>query len=1113
MRPLLKLICLAVTLLLSTGNIFLLNAQEKTVSIHAQNVPISEVLDEIEKQTGYMFVYNSNEIDLERRINADIQNGTMAAVLKAVLEGTDITYAQHGQNIMLMLKKDSAQTGTSLNPVRGTVMDTDGNPIIGAGVVIKGTTTGAVTDLDGRFSFQGGESGTLTVSYIGYKDEEVQYTNKRELFIVMKEDSELLDEVVVVGFGTQKKESVIGAIQSVKAADLMTPSTNLTSTFAGRIAGIVSVQSSGEPGADGANFWIRGVSTFASGSAQNALILIDGTEASTYDLNSLAPETIESFSVLKDATATALYGSRGANGVLLITTKSGNIGKPRINVRVESKMSMPTQVPELADGVQFMTMFNEAIEARTPGATPQFTQAQIEGTRAGANPYLYPNVNWYDAIFKDVTWNQSANINVSGGSKDTDYFVSATFNNDTGLINETPENELKNNIHNIRYSFQSNVNTKITPTTRLGVKLNVQIQDYKGPGSSTDYIFERVMWAQPVYFPIKYPQIPGTNYIAWGNRSGGPQNNRYPNPYAELASSIREMFRITTMATVNLDQDLRFITPGLSFKGLFSMKHFANTEITRSNVPYYFEVDPATVDYVNGTYDLKAVNNDGNNAYSFSRSTTGDRLFNFNFSLNYQRLFKGKHDVSAQLIYLQRGIYSSNPGSYNTSLGERNQGISGRFTYDFDKRYFVELNFGYNGSDNFNDGHRFGFFPSYAAGYIISNEKFFEPLKKVVSLLKIRGSYGLVGNSYSDVRFPGYTTVNMNGGKYAFGESMTGTNAGAIITKYGNENATWEIAKKTDIGLELGLFDNKVLLIADYFYEDRDNILMTRRTLSPTIGIGNANPVANIGRVKNQGIDMSLEYNHAISKDLVLSVKGNLTYAVNEVLEKDEPHYAWDYQYEKGGPMNRIGPAYVALGLFKDQEDVDSSPSQSAIMPNVMPGDIKYADLNNDGVINEYDRTYIGNPTIPQLVYGFGASVQYKNWDFSIFFQGIDKVSIYMQDIYPFGTYHKNVLGFVADSYWSESDPDPNATFPRLAHTVGFENNQQLSTYWLRNGAFLRLKNAEIGYTYKFMRAYLSGSNLLTFSAFKYWDPEIGGGNGLSYPLQRVVSLGLQFKF
>lgn len=1112
MRFLFNLFCLTAALLWG-GSLFPLNAQEKTISIQAQDVPLSEVLNEIEEQTGYMFVYNAGEIDADRTVSVNIHEMTLAKALEAVFESTGITYAQRGLNIMLVNKRAPQEASEETAPVRGTVMDTNGEPIIGAGVMIKGTTTGAETDLDGRFSFQGGESGTLVVSYIGYKDEEVQYTNKREMFIVMKEDTELLDEVVVVGFGTQKKESVIGAIQSVKASDLISPSTNLTSTFAGRIAGIVSVQTSGEPGADGANFWIRGVSTFASGSAQNALILIDGTEASTYDLNSLAPETIESFSVLKDATATALYGSRGANGVLLITTKSGNIGKPRINVRVESKMSMPTQIPELADGVTYMEMFNEAIQSRTPGTTPQFSSEKIEGTRAGGNPYLFPDNNWYDIIFKDITWNQSANINVSGGSKDTDYFVSATFNNDTGLINETPENELKNNIHNIRYSFQANVNTKITRTTKLGVKLNVQIQDYKGPGSSTDYIFERVMWAQPVYFPVKFPQIPGTNYTAWGNRSGGPQLNRYPNPYAELASGIKEMFRITTMATVNLDQDLRFITPGLSFKGLFSMKHFANTEITRSNTPYYFEIDPATVDYENGTYDLKAVNNDGTNAYSFSRSNTGDRLFNFNFSLNYQRVFKEKHDVSAQLIYLQRGIYSNNPSSYNASLGELNQGIAGRVTYDFDKRYFVELNFGYNGSDNFNDGHRFGFFPSYAAGYIISNEKYFERLKNVISLLKIRGSYGLVGNAYSDVRFPGYTTVNMNGGRYAFGESMTSTNAGAIITKYGNENATWEIAKKTDIGLELGLFDNKLLLIADWFYEDRDNILMTRRTLSPTIGIGNANPVANIGRVKNQGVDMSLEYNHAINKDLVLSVKGNFTYAVNEVIEKDEPHYTWAYQYEKGGPMNRIGPAYVALGLFKDEEDIAGSPDQSSIMPNVLPGDIKYADLNKDGTVNEYDRTYIGNPTIPQIVYGVGASLQYRNWDFSIFFQGAGKVSIYMQDIDPFGTYHKNVLGFVADSYWSESNQDPDATYPRLAHTTGFENNQQLSTFWLRDGSFLRLKNAEIGYTFKFMRAYLSGTNLLTFSPFKYWDPEIGGGNGLSYPLQRVVSLGLQFKF
>lgn len=491
--------------------------------------------------------------------------------------------------------------------------------------------------------------------------------------------------------------------------------------------------------------------------------------------------------------------------------------------------------------------------------------------------------------------------------------------------------------------------------------------------------------------------------------------------------------------------------------------------------------------------------------------------FNFNVSLDYQRKFADLHDISAQLIYLQRGVYSSNPANYNSSLGELNQGMAGRFTYDFDKRYFFEFNFGYNGSDNFAKGKRFGFFPSYALGYIISNEDFFAPLNKTISLLKLRGSYGTVGNSNSSVRFPGYTNVNMNGAGYAFGEDFKATEAGAIITTYGNENATWEVAKKANVGIELGLFDQKFLLIADYFHENRDKILMTRQTISPTIGIGDANPVANVGKVTNRGVDMSLEYNHAFSKDIVLSVKGNFTYAVNKILEKDEPHYPFSYQYERGGALNRVGPAYIALGLFKDEEDIKNSPSQEAIMPNIKPGDIKYQDLNEDGVVNEYDRTYIGNPYIPQIVYGFGASFQYKNWDFSVFFQGAGKVSIYLDDIHPFDIYHKNVLKFVADDYWSASNPNPNAKYPRLAHNVDNTNTYQKSTFWLRDGSFLRLKNAEIGYSYKFMRAYIAGSNLLTFTGFKYWDPEIGGGsnsgNGLVYPLQRVFNLGVQFNF
>lgn len=1092
------------------------------MSISMKNVTVENILNRIEEISSYHFLYNKQQVNVVRKINVDVKNQSIQQVLNLLFEGSDVEYSINNRQIVLSKVSSKQQTpANSGHLLTGVVVDENGEAIIGANVTIKGEKIGVVTDADGRFTLTVPDNGILVISYIGYLTQETKYGNKKSITIVMKENNKALDEVVVVGFGQQKKESVIGAIQGMKPADMRLPTSNLTTTFAGRIAGVISVQKTGEPGADGANFWIRGVGTFAS--AQNPLILIDGTEASNYDLNALAPEVIESFSVLKDATATALYGSRGANGVLLITTKSGQTDrKPSINIRLEGRMSMPTQIPELADGVTYMKMFNEAKLTRNPLDSPQFTDKQIQGTLEGGDPYLYPNVNWYNTIFKDVTYNQAANINVSGGTKNMDYFVSATFNNDMGLLNEAKENPFENNIQNLGYSFQANVNTNITNTTRMGIKLNVHIQDYKGPHNDINYIFGRVMNAQPTYFPVKFPQKTGTDYIAWGNKSGGAQLNRYPNPYAELASGIDEMFRITTMASFTLDQDLKFLTQGLSLKGLFSLKHFASTTTARYNIPYYFEVDPNAdlSGYLSGQapLDLKPINNDGTNAVTASNSFTGDRLLNMNLSINYQRKFVGLHDISAQLIYLQRGVYKSNPASnsYNDALGELNQGFAGRFTYDFDKRYFFEFNFGYNGSDNFVKGKRFGFFPSYALGYILSNEKYFEPLTSVVSLLKLRGSYGIVGNAYSPVRFPGYTNVQMNGGSYAFGEQFE-KYSGAIISTYGNENATWETAKKTNIGIELGLFDQKLLLIADWFYENRDNIIMKRRTISPTIGIGNANPYANIGRVTNKGIDMSLEYNHVFNRDVVLSVKGNFTYAHNKVMERDEPNYPFDYQFEKGGPLNRVGPAFIADGLFKDEADIKNSPDQSAVMENIKPGDIKYKDLNGDKVIDNYDRTYIGNPYIPQIIYGIGGSLKYKKWDFSVFFQGAAKVSIYLDDIHPFGVYHKNVLKFIADDYWSESNPNPNAAYPRLAHNTDYNNTTAVSSFWLRSGAFLRLKNAEIGYSHKFFRVYASGTNLLTFTGFNYWDPEIGGGtnkgNGLVYPLQRVINLGLQFNF
>ena len=382
-----------------------------------------------------------------------------------------------------------------------------------------------------------------------------------------------------------------------------------------------------------------------------------------------------------------------------------------------------------------------------------------------------------------------------------------------------------------------------------------------------------------------------------------------------------------------------------------------------------------------------------------------------------------------------------------------------------------------------------------------------------------------MGNSFTSERFQGYTHLTMDGKSYSFGPAFNSSMKGAVITRYGNPYATWETSLKKNIGLEIGLFDNRFLLIADFFRENRERILLTRQTVPATVGMGSATPFANMGKTRNQGVDLSLEYNHVFNPDFLLTFKGTFTYAKNTLIFRDEPDYEWDYQYERGGPMNRIGPAYVALGLFKDQDDIDSSPDQSAVMANVRPGDIKYKDLNGDKKIDQYDRTYIGDPYIPQIVYGFGLSAKYKRWDFSVYFQGVSKVSIYMNDIHPFGVYHKNVLGFVAKDYWSESNPNPAAAYPRLSHTDGRDNTEVLSSYWLRDGAFLRLKNLEIGYSFKWMRVYLSGANLLTFSPFKHWDPELGGydnkpesssanrGNGLRYPLQKIVNIGAQFNF
>lgn len=1110
------------TLITLPSDLFAAETFEQTnLSLQVENKTIKEVLGYIESNSEFVFLYSKElAMQLNKRVSVSVNNKKITELLTEALKNTGLTYKISERQITIVKAGISAseaitQQGNKVK-VTGRVFDETGEPVPGASIFMKGDqSTGTITDLDGNFTITVPENSTLVASFIGYLQSEIALKGKKDIVFRLATDSKQLEEVVVVGFGTQKKASVVGAVQTMKPAELRVPSSSLSNSFGGRIAGVISMQRSGEPGADGANFWIRGASTF-SGST-TPLIFIDGVEVSSADMNAIPSEAIENFSILKDASATALYGARGANGVVLITTRTGKeMDKPRISVRIDNTFTAPTRSLQMADAVTNMRLKNEAILTRNPKGTPAFTEDKILGTMEGRNQYVYPNVDWSDYMFKDFSMNQSANLNVIGGTKKIDYFISASIANDNGMLKKDPNNKFDNNIQNLRYSFQSNVGAWLTSSTKVNVRINSQIVNYQGPSTGMDDLYRYVMEAPNMYFTPIYPNINNEDHIVFGNKSGGPiasgSSSIYRNPYAIMVQGNSNQASYTINTAFELEQKLDFLTKGLTFKGLVSFKNWSKTTVTRNFTPFYYELqNPEQQPDGSYAYDYLSINK-GQNALSTSTGTTGDRLINIQATLNYQRTFVDRHDVSAMLVYLQREYNLNNPeNDYYKTLPQRNQGVAGRLTYALDGKYLAEFNFGYNGSENFEKGSRYGFFPSMAVGYLISNEAFFEPLSRVISNLKIRGSYGLVGNSeIGSGRFPYLTKVNLGGAGFTFGNQWQTSASGAIITTYGGEGVTWEIGKKINIGMDLGLF-NKLNINLDIFREDREDIFLRRNTIPAESGItSDLRPYGNLGKVRNEGVDLSMDYNHNVNKNFTISAKGTLTYAKNQYVAIDEPDYEFAYMSQVGHPLNQY-KGYVAMGLFKDQADIDNSPQQ-ILTGVVQPGDIKYADLNNDGKIDGNDQTYIGNPEMPQISYGFGLSMQYKRWDASLFFQGVGKRDIMLSGIHPFAGDSYGIMQFVGDDRWTEENPNPNATYPRLTNGINGNNNPN-STYYLRDGSYIRLKNVEFGYTYKFLRAYLSGQNLLTFSKFKLWDPELYTQNGLKYPTQIMGSIGLQLTF
>jgi len=1096
-----------------------LNAQ--TVTKAFRSVPLKTVLEEVERQTGYSILFENEDVDVSRPVTATFKDATLQTVLDTVLDKSLRYTVKGGGKLVTISRRSPVSAPKAPNgelTVAGTVISSaDNQPIVGANIYVEGTNVGTTTDAGGNYKLTVPASAkTVTVSFLGYDTKKISVRDIH-LFklITLADASNKLEDVVVVGFGVQKKESLVGAVQSVKPSDLQTSSSNLSTSFSGKIAGVIAVQKSGEPGADGANFWIRGISTFGSG--QSPLLILDGVEITNQMLNNIPPETIESFSVLKDATATALYGSRGANGVMIITTKNGRDSeKMTINLRAEFGASAPTRVPKVADGITYMETFNEARTTR--GETPYYSNEKIMGTKLGLDPYVYPNVDWYDMLFKDCTFNQNFNFNMTGGAKKIDYFLNASVYNENGIMRKPEASKFDTNINAQKYLFQANVSADATKTTRVSLKMNTQLHYRHAPIQRVSDLFAYAMTGMPCEFPATLPGEESDTFVRFGTNNAW-NSGFFTNPYAQLCRGYGDQFRGHFTSALTVNQNLDFITKGLSATGMATFYNRVYSAVYRSFTPFMYQLTDYNIDEAGNYSYTSNSTNTGTTYLGTTRGKDGYRELAFQAKIDYARTF-GKHDVGATIVYMQkeRNMNISDEQEY-AALPYRQQGLAGRVTYGFDKRYLFEANFGYNGSENFAAGKRFGFFPSVAVGWVISNEPFWKGIKEQVNLFKLRASYGLVGNDviskdYAD-RFPYLTTVDMGQGYDVYIGNNFERKYGPILSVYGNPNATWEESRKLDIGVEIGLFDS-LNIIFDWFKEKRSGIFMQRTSLPSTFGMSGITPWANIGKVDNSGVDISVDYNKAFSKDLILSLRGTFTYAHNEIVEMDEPKYKWAYQYKAGHPINSI-QCLIAEGLFRDEEEIASSPSQDiyATTYPIRPGDVKYRDLNDDKIIDDNDMCWTGNPTVPEIIYGFGFSLKYKGFDCSAFFQGQGKVSIIMYNYHPFATAAtpgSGLMQWIADEHWSEDDPNPKALYPRLS-PLWNNNNTKASTLYVRNGKMLRLKTAEIGYTYKKMRVYVSGTNLLTFAPFKYWDPEKGSGNGLGYPLQRTYNLGFQFNF
>jgi TonB-linked SusC/RagA family outer membrane protein len=1009
-----------------------------------------------------------------------------------------------------------AQTKT----ITGQVKDArDNSPLSGVAVLVKSTNVGTITGSRGEFSINANESDTLIFALVG-KKEVRRLVGQQTAFEIMMEDDSELEEVQVVAFGVQKKASVVSSITTVKPSELRVSAYNLTSGFAGRIPGMISYQSSGEPGNDLAQFFVRGVTTF--GYTPSPLILIDGFESSSYELARLQVDDIESFSVLKDASAAALYGARGANGILLVITKTGRADSGiSINARVDTHIATPTKMIEMIDAIEYMNLYNEGVTTRSPLAGRYYSEQVIQSTMNNENPMIYPNVDWYSDLFKQTTINKRATVNLSGGGKIARFYVSGGFENENGLLKEDSRNKFDSNIGINRVHMRSNVVFEITKTTTLDTRIQAEFERYNGPFTPANDIFNMIMDVNPVDFPPVYEPDAERKFVThtlFGNTlvNGALKSN----PYAEMVKGYRSenISIVTMMATIR--QDFDFLLKGLKFEGKGSVKSDGASTQMRSFSPFYYSVEQ--YNQVTQEYKLFGLNRlSGNNSMGDIAATNSrGSSYYFEGRLNWNSRF-GLHNVGAMAVSILQENSNLVAGTVFTALPSRNAGISGRATYDYDNRYFGEFNFGYNGSEKFTEARRFGFFPSVGVAWMISNEKFWEPVKSAINLLKFRATYGKNGSDAiagAADRFNFLSQISKGGAAYTWGLLYNTSGAGYTISRYANANITWEVSRKVNFGVDIEAINRVLKFQFDVWKDYRSDIYQRRETFAATTGLieKDLRIFGNVGKAETFGVESSLDVEKSFSKYAWVVGRINFTYSKNKTTQKDEQQFRDRYLSAIGQSTNVLR-GLVAERLFVDDYEKENSPRQYG---NYMAGDIKYKDINGDRRINDNDMIPMGYPSFPEVQYGFGLSGGFHDFDLSFFFQGNSRVSFFIdpEGIAPLVN-HRNALRIVADDYWTETNPNVHAFWPRLS-VITLENNTQKSSWWLRDGSFLRLRSVEVGYNIREInklllksgRIYFSVENVLYFSSFKLWDPEMGA-SGRGYPPNRRFNIGLLLNF